>query len=118
MDNDTADPIKSLVEARDAAFKSSGNLNLTKNERKEYSDKAEELAALIEQFAEQKIDVASATLTKQSELKNVTSDITSASKEIDWAHPHAQSANANLGHLSKVIDSGKKFLSLFKRSDG
>lgn len=113
-DNTNIDPMKSLCDARDKAFESSGNLDLTKKERKQYSDTAEELAALVDQLAEQKIDDTSSALSDQSELKNVTSQINSASKEIDWAHPHAQSANSNIGHLSKMIDSGRKFLALFQ----
>lgn len=112
--NTSSDPMKSLCDARDKAFESSGNLDLTKEERKQYSDTAEELAALIEQLAEQRIDETSSALSEESELKNVTSEINSMSKEIDWAHPHAQSANANLGHLSKLIDSGRKFMALFQ----
>lgn len=115
MENNTnIDPMKSLCDARDNAFESSGNLDLTKEERKQYSDNAEELAALIEQLAEQKVDETSLALSDQSELKNITNEISSTSKEIDWAHPHAQSANSNLGHLSKLVDSGRKFLALFQ----
>jgi len=88
---------------------------LTKTqERKQYSSTAEELAALIDQLSEQKIDEASSALSAQNELKNVTSEINAASKEIDWTHPHAQSASSNLGHLSKLIDSGRNFLALFQ----
>lgn len=115
MENNNTDPMKSLCDARDRAFQSSGNLDLTKEERKQYSDQVEELAALIDQLAEQKIDEASTALSDQNELKNATNEINAASKEIDWAHPAAQSASLNLGHLSKLIDSGKKLLVLFQQ---
>lgn len=114
MDNNDIDPMKSLCDARDRAFESAGNLDLTKQERKQYSDTAEELAALIDQLSEKKIDEASSALSAQNELKDVTSEISSTSRAIDWAHPNAQSASANLGHLSKLIDSGRKFLDLFQ----
>ncbi|MGD9679900.1 MAG: hypothetical protein AB7W16_01840 [Candidatus Obscuribacterales bacterium] len=116
MENNNIDPMKSLCDARDKAFESSGNLDLTKEERKQYSDSAEELSALIDQLAEQRIDDASSALSEQSELKSITTEINSTSKEIDWAHPHAQSANSNLGHLSKLIDSGRKMFALFQSS--
>lgn len=112
--NTSSDPMKSLCDARDKAFDSSGNLDLSVEERRQYSETAEELAALIDLLAEQRIEAASSALSEQSELKSITSEISSTSKEIDWAHPHAQSANANLGHLSKLIDSGRKFLALFQ----
>lgn len=115
MENNNINPMKSLCDARDRAFESAGNLDLTKEERKQYSDQVEELAALIDQLAEQKIDEASSALSDQNELKNVTNEINAASKEIDWAHPHAQSASSNLGHLSKLIDSGRKILALFQQ---
>lgn len=117
MENNAIEPLKSLCEARSEAFNSAGNLDLPLTERKEYSRTAEELGALIDQLATHKIDENSLALSEQSEVKSITNEISSKSREIDWSHPVAQSANSNLGHLSKMIDAGKKLLALVQANE-
>lgn len=108
-------PIDSLVEARKKAFENSGNLDLTKEERNKYFAAANELADVIEQISFQKIDETSIALVDQNSLSLISKEIASASSELDWSHSHATTANANLGHLSKLVDVGQKFLGFFKR---
>ncbi len=113
-ESDNLSAIKLLGEARDNAFKNSTNLDLSEEQRQQYSAKFDELSTLVAQLSATEISNTSAALTQQTELKSVTDEITSNNKRIDWLHTEAHSADANLGHLSKLIDSGKKLLALFK----
>lgn len=114
--NEYRGSIQALRAARDKAFEQANNLDLSNEQRDQYFEKAEELKALISQLAEQEIHKTSAELLEHSEVKSCTQEIVDVTKQLDWNHTQSQSANNNLGNITKLVDTGKKILDLFTRS--
>jgi predicted ribosome quality control (RQC) complex YloA/Tae2 family protein len=114
-DQTDADLLKVLASARDTAFSSAGNLDLSKEQRKQFSNQAKELVKVITELAEKNISEISGSLAQQSEIKSATDEIISATKEIDSSNSSAQNADAKLGWFNKLVASAQKFATLFPK---